>query len=373
MASFMLKGERIPGGVNMMKQKKRAAVVLLCALAAVAGYIPWTRASSSDGEARVTFSLSGRETAQEEKTARMPRILIPGGQAVGVALTTDGVLVVEGSARGKSALRTGDVIISVQGTPVKSAKELSSAIEQVDSDSVTLGIVRGEKEISVSASTLPDEKDGRRRLGVWVRDSTAGVGTLSYIDPETKAYGALGHAIVDGDTGSLLSVEDGAVMNARIVGVTKGEVGRAGELRGSFLRENEQIGSIAINTVRGVYGTMTQLPQMLLYPDGLPTAAFDEVKEDKAKIISTVDGEGPKEYEIEIIRCYAQANAGQKDMLIRVTDEALLEKTGGIVQGMSGSPIIQDGKLVGAVTHVLVNDPTRGYGIFIENMLKAAG
>ena len=356
----------------MTRQKRRAAAWLLCALAIVAGYIPWTRASSPDGEARVTFSLSGREAAQEEKTARMPRILIPGGQAVGVALTTDGVLVVDGGAKGKSPLRTGDVIISVQGTPVSSAKELSSAIAGSDSDSVTLGVVRGEKEISVSAATPQDEKDGKRRLGVWVRDSTAGVGTLSYIDPATNAYGALGHAIVDADTGSLLSVEDGAIMNARVVSVTKGEVGRAGELRGSFLRENEQIGSIAVNSVCGVYGEIKLLPQTLLYPDGLPMAAFDEIKEGKAKIISTVDAEGPKEYDIEIIRCYAQTNAGQKDMLIRVTDEALLQKTGGIVQGMSGSPIIQNGKLIGAVTHVLVNDPTRGYGIFIENMLEAA-
>ena len=134
-----------------------------------------------------------------------------------------------------------------------------------------------------------------------------------------------------------------------------------------------QIGTIDVNTSSGVYGEMTQRPQNLLYPDGLPTAAGSAVEEGPATIISTVDGAGMKEYAIEIVRCYAKSQDGQKDMLIRVTDEELIAKTGGIVQGMSGSPIIQDGKLIGAVTHVLVNDPTRGYGIFIENMLDAAG
>ena len=328
----------------------------------------------SGGEASVTFSLMGLIPVHETKISVLEdRTLIPGGQAVGVALHTDGVLVVGGGAQKKSPLKQGDVIMSVQGVRVKSAKELSRQISTANSDQVTLGVLRGGDEISLQASTPPDESDGKRRLGVWVRDSTAGVGTLSYIDPKTQAYGALGHAIVDGDTGSLLTVTDGAIMQARIVGVTKGEAGRAGELRGSFLSENIQIGSIEKNTQSGVYGSMTQQPQGLLYPDGLPIATGSAVKEGPATIISSVDSAGAREYEIEIVRCYAQAQDGQKDMLIRVTDEALIEKTGGIVQGMSGSPIIQDGKLVGAVTHVLVNDPTRGYGIFIENMLDAAG
>ncbi|MBR5288587.1 MAG: SpoIVB peptidase [Clostridia bacterium] len=407
----------------MNEQTRRAAGIVLSALIAAANYSPWIRAAVNlpdalvlscgqtisletglpmrarvtggavqaladgaqrldaismsavdGGEASVTFSLLGLIPVHETKVSVLEeKTLIPGGQAVGVALHTDGVLVVGGEEKKKSPLRQGDVIMSVQGERVRSAKELSERITAADSDVVTLGVLRGETELSIQASTPPDGSDGKRRLGVWVRDSTAGVGTLSYIDPQTNAYGALGHAIVDGDTGSLLSITDGAIMQARIVGVTKGEAGRAGELRGSFLSENIQIGSLETNTNSGVYGSISALPASLVYPEGLPIATGSAVKEGPATIISTVDTGGPREYEIEIVRCYAQAQDGQKDMLIRVTDEALIEKTGGIVQGMSGSPIIQDGKLVGAVTHVLVNDPTRGYGIFIENMLDAAG
>lgn len=308
------------------------------------------------GEANVTFSLLGLIDVHETKVSVLEeRRLIPGGQAVGVALHTDGVLVVDGAGQKKSALRSGDIIVSVQGVRVMSAKALSKEIAAANSDEVTLGVMRGEQEIVLQASTPANETDGKRRLGVWVRDSTAGVGTLSYIDPKTNAYGALGHAIVDGDTGSLLAVEDGAIMKARIVGVTRGESGKAGELRGSFLSENVQIGSIEKNTPSGVYGTMSRPVENLLYPEGLPIATGSAVKEGAATIISSVDGGVPKEYAIEILRCYAQAREGQKDMLIRVTDETLIEKTGGIVQGMSGSPILQDGKIVGAVTHVCVN------------------
>ena len=381
----MLKGEILSGGMGMKEQTKRAAGIVLSVLIAAANYSPWMRAAvnlpdalilssgqtvsletglpmrvqvsggavqalaSGDekldssisvsalggGEASVTFSLLGLIPVHETKVSVLEeRTLIPGGQAVGVALHTDGVLIVGGADKKKTPLRQGDVIMSVEGVRVKSAKELSAQIGAADCDQVTLGVLRGGEEISLQASTPPDEGDGKRRLGVWVRDSTAGVGTLSYIDPKTNAYGALGHAIVDGDTGSLLSVTDGAIMQARIVGVTKGEVGRAGELRGSFLSENIQIGSIEKNTQSGVYGSMTQVPQNTLYPQGLPIATGSAVKEGPATIISSVDSAGPREYQIEIVRCYAQAQDGQKDMLIRVTDEALIEKTGGIVQGM---------------------------------------
>ena len=352
----------------MKKRTTFTAGLALFALIAAANHAPFMGAFFLQKTA-----FPAVQTAAAQKEEQTVRTLIPGGQAVGVALHTNGVLVVEGGEKGKSPLRKGDVILSVQGERVRSAKELSSAIERTGSDTVTLNVLRNEKEISVRASAPMDGNDGKRRLGVWVRDSTAGVGTLSYIDPDTLAYGALGHAIVDGDTGSLLVVDDGAIMQAKVVGVTKGEVGKAGELRGSFLSENLPIGSLDRNTSCGVYGVMEELPKNMLYPDGLPIASRGEVKEGPATILSTVDGRETKEYAIEILRCYAQGQDSKKDMLIRVTDEALLERTGGIVQGMSGSPIIQDGKLVGAVTHVLVNDPTRGYGIFIENMLDAAG
>lgn len=323
------------------------------------------------GESVLTFSLMGVPVHKTQVSVADERMLIPGGQAVGVALKTRGVLVISKAetGRAKSPLRTGDVIVDVEGEAVESAAELSACVAKAEGDTVALGVLRGGKEITVDAKAQIDPADGKRRLGIWVRDSTAGVGTLSYIDPATNAYGALGHAIVDADTGSMLSAQDGAIMSARVVGVTKGQSGAAGELKGSFLKENHQIGTLESNSEYGIYGVMDEMPGALLYPDGLPIGSRSAVHTGSASIIATVDGDGPKEYAIEIVKCFAQDEPSQKGMVIRVTDEALLSKTGGIVQGMSGSPIIQDGRIVGAVTHVVVSDSAQGYGMYIEWML----
>jgi len=300
------------------------------------------------------------------------RMLIPGGQAVGVALKTRGVLVVSRGGREevKSPLRVGDVILAVQGKTISGTKELSECVGGAQDDSVALSVLRGDKVLQLRAPVPVSSTDGRRRLGVWVRDSTAGVGTLSYIDPGTQAYGALGHAIVDADTGDMLSVKDGAILQADVVGVVKGESGRAGELRGSFLKEDRQIGTLERNSTYGIYGTMDMMPEQMLYPQGLPAASRDEAHEGAAQILSTVDEGGPQAYDVEILRCFDQNKPSQKGMILRVADERLLEKTGGIVQGMSGSPIIQDGKIIGALTHVYLSDPTQGYGMYIEWMLE---
>ncbi len=300
------------------------------------------------------------------------RVLIPGGQAVGVALKTDGVLVVSrvNQSEMKTPLHIGDVILSVDEKTVGSAQELSSMVNEAGTDSVKLSVLRGGKPITLEASVPVSEADGKRRLGVWVRDSTAGVGTLSYVDPRTLAYGALGHAIVDGDTGDMLSVKDGAILEASVVGVLKGESGRAGELKGSFLKEGRQIGTLKLNSLYGIYGVMERLPQNPLYPDGLPVGLREHAHEGKAEILSTVDGDLPEAYSVEILRCFDQSKPSQKGMILRVTDERLLLKTGGIVQGMSGSPIIQDGRIIGVVTHVYLSDPMQGYGMYIEWMLE---
>lgn len=316
-----------------------------------------------------------RETVQvssAQADAGETRILIPGGQAVGVALKTQGVLVVSRASRQeiRTPLRAGDVILSVQGERIASAQELAARVSALECDSVELSVLRAGKEITLQAAVPVSGTDGRRRLGVWVRDSTAGVGTLSYIDPSTQTYGALGHAIVDGDTGEMLSVLDGAIMQARVVGVMKGESGRAGELKGSFLKENQQIGTLLHNCAYGIYGTIDTPPETLLYPQGLPVGGREHAHPGKATILSTVGEEGPQEYSVEILRCFAQDKPSQKGMILRVTDQRLLEKTGGIVQGMSGSPILQDGRIIGAVTHVYLSDSTQGYGMYIEWMLE---
>ncbi len=329
-----------------------------------------TISAEAGGQTSVTFSLLGLIPVHETRVNVVEeRTLIPGGQAVGVALKTRGVLVVSDAAKGR-ALRAGDVILSADGKNVESTKALSEQIGTAQTDTVRLEVLRGGQTITVDAQAKPDPSDGRRKLGVWVRDSTAGVGTLTYIDPANQAYGALGHAIVDADTGRLLAAREGAILHASIVGVTKGQSGKAGELKGNFLKAGEQIGSLMENCEYGIYGVLDDMPENLLYPQGLRAGARSAVHTGTASIIATVDADGPQEYGVEIVRCFAQSEPSQKGMILRVTDERLLEKTGGIVQGMSGSPILQDGRIIGAVTHVYLSDATQGYGMYIEWMLE---
>lgn len=329
-----------------------------------------TISAEAGGQTSVTFSLLGLIPVHETRVNVVEeRTLIPGGQAVGVALKTRGVLVVSDAAKGR-ALRAGDVILSADGKNVESTKALSEQVGTAQTDTVRLEVLRGGQTITVEAQAEPDPSDGRRKLGVWVRDSTAGVGTLTYIDPANQAYGALGHAIVDADTGRLLAAREGAILHASIVGVTKGQSGKAGELKGNFLKAGEQIGSLMENCEYGIYGVLDDMPENLLYPQGLRAGARSAVHTGTASIIATVDADGPQEYGVEIVRCFAQSEPSQKGMILRVTDERLLEKTGGIVQGMSGSPILQDGRIIGAVTHVYLSDATQGYGMYIEWMLE---
>jgi stage IV sporulation protein B len=205
---------------------------------------------------------------------------------------------------------------------------------------------------------------------LWVRDSTAGIGTLTFYEPETLNFGALGHGITDIDTGILMASSSGEILESSILGIKKGTQGSPGELKGVFIEDEKRLGIIKMNTESGIYGTLTENGEKKatkrLYPIGLRS----EVQEGPAVILSNIDGNSVKEYDVEIERVSRQNVNGTKGMIIRITDESLLKATGGIVQGMSGSPIIQNGKLVGAVTHVLVNDPAKGYGIFIEAMVK---
>lgn len=308
--------------------------------------------------------------------------LYPGGQAVGVALHTEGVLVVGTSdltgahspAR-TAGVKPGDVITEADGKTIGSADELTSLVETCGEVPIPLTIRRGESLLHLTLTPKRDGQSGKVRIGAWVRDSTAGVGTLSFygeIHPgEGQRYGALGHAITDTDTQQILTVSAGEIMLADVVDVRKGQSGVPGELKGSFLREDRVMGTISKNSVFGIYGGMTDPPTHPLYPEGLPIGRKDAVHTGKASILSTVGAEGMREYEVEIVEVNRQASPAQRSLVLKVTDEELLQKTGGIVQGMSGSPIIQDGRLVGAVTHVFVNDPTMGYGLYIEWMLEA--
>ena len=301
------------------------------------------------------------------------KTLVPGGQSIGVALKTGGVVVVGTSDVGNSpgpsrlaGLKNGDVIVEINGKPVAGAEHVAELLKNGKN---TISYMRGDSRRTAVLETAYDG-DGAK-LGAWVRDSAAGVGTLTYYDPQTGSFGALGHPVTDADAGIVLPVADGSIYENSIVGVEKGRDGTPGEILGQFYGKAEA-GEIQINDGCGIFGVSGGI-EGSLYPEGIEIAARNEVHPGKAEILTTVDGNGLRAFGCEIIRIEDYSPDTNRSFAIRVTDDELIGITGGIVQGMSGSPIIQDGKLVGAVTHVLVNDPTRGYGIFIENMLDAAG
>jgi stage IV sporulation protein B len=235
--------------------------------------------------------------------------------------------------------------------------------------SVTLKINRKGNIVYAKIHPVLAKEDEKYKLGLWVRDHTAGIGTLTFYSTDKRFYAALGHAITDVDTGDILSVNNGQIMKSRIISINKGKRSSPGELRGIFLEEVDNIGNIEKNTEYGIYGKVyNNINDMVGKP--IPIGYQSQVKEGSAKILTTIDNTGVKEFDIQIVKKVEQKNPNQKGMIIKVVDKDLLNKTGGIVQGMSGSPIIQNGKLIGAVTHVFVNDPSKGYAVYAEWMIN---
>ena len=308
--------------------------------------------------------------------------VIPGGHAIGVSLHTQGALVVGVSdivnAAGEhvspasaAGLVPGDYILTADGVDVQSTSQLAQAC--VDGTPVELECRRNGEIFSTMIYPVQDERDGQYRMGVWVRDSTMGVGTLSFYDKTSGWYGALGHAIMDVDTGALMSVREGSIVASSIQDIVQGTKGEPGELRGSFNSGSMKYGDILINNTFGIFGRVQQEITNGIYPDGIPVAYPEEARNGSAQILTTVDSGGIQAYDCEIIRINPQSTPTPKGMVIQVTDPDLLSKTGGIIQGMSGSPLIQDGKLIGVVTHVFINDPTKGYCMFALWMLSQTG
>jgi len=222
------------------------------------------------------------------------------------------------------------------------------------------------KEVQVSVKPVLSS-DNSYKIGLWIRDCAEGIGTLTFYDQATLIFGALGHGVYDSDTGALIDIKGGKITGADITGITKGIKGSPGELLGS-VEETDILGNISLNTSLGLYGSLTEKGASGLSDEKLPICLKEDIQEGSAYILSDIDGTGPKKYQIEIEKINLNGKP-DKGLTIRITDPNLIEKTGGIIQGMSGSPIIQNGKIVGAVTHVLVNNPTKGYGVFIESML----
>ncbi len=296
------------------------------------------------------------------------------GKPFGIKLYTDGVLVVNLSpfetAEGNicpaaiAGLKSGDYIISIDEVNVFSNSQLGNIIEAAGGKSMEVIYSRNDKVYKTKVSPMLSNEDEKYHLGMWVRDSSAGVGTLTFFDPESNILAGLGHPLCDSDTGEMISVNKGSIVEAEILSIAKSEAGRAGELLGRF-KPNEYSKAIT-NSPNGIYVKC----EKAIGDSSIPIAYSFEIEEGNAELITTVSGEEPQKYACMVEKIYDKE--GNKNFLIKVTDEALISKAGGIVQGMSGSPLIQNGKLIGAVTHVLVDDPTKGYAIFAENMLTTA-
>ena len=294
--------------------------------------------------------------------------LVPVGQVIGMELQ-DGRLCVAafdeklGQNAQKAGLCQGDQILAIDGKNVSCPEDISKALTE-SKGNITMTICRNGKkmQLKMAPTITPDGP----KLGIYLKRGITGIGTVTYYDPETGDFGALGHG-VSGSDGKLAFMAAGTVYRAGIAVVKAGKVGEPGQLRGT-VTQRQPLGKLAKNTPQGVFGTI----QEAFSGEAIPVATAEEIHTGSATILSTVSGETVREYSVEILKIYPRNKQEGRNLMLRITDPALLEVTGGIVQGMSGSPIIQDGKLVGAVTHVLVNDPTRGYGIFIENMLDAA-
>ncbi len=304
--------------------------------------------------------------------------VLPGGSPFGIKMFTDGVMVVgmtdvvnggETCNPAKEAgLRLGDVITRINGKRMSTNEDVAAMVEKSGGSPLTVQVLReGCESFEASVNPVRSDDAGGYRAGMWVRDSSAGIGTMTFIDPENGCFAGLGHGVCDIDTVNLMPLSSGEAVDVVITGVTRGSSGSPGELRGAF-SETRPMGILLKNDPTGVYGQLNPASMDWGNASPVPVAMRQEVKPGKAHIRTTVDGSQPEEYEISIERVNFSEGNPTRNMVIRVTDSRLIAKTGGIVQGMSGSPILQNGKLVGAVTHVFVNDPTRGYGIFAENM-----
>ena len=300
--------------------------------------------------------------------ANAARMLVPVGKVIGLQLRSDILTVaayddVFGETARSAGLKIGDQLLEVNGREVSCAEDVRDALRDAQQP-VELTVRRGSRLSSLSVN--PCRTENGPRLGVYLRQGISGIGTVTFYDPSTGLFGTLGHGVSDA-AGSLLDMTSGDAYEAGVISVKKGRSGDPGQLKGAA-ESSEIFGSLLRNTPQGVFGTTARG----WTGDCIPAAAYCEIKPGPAIIRCQTGAEGVGEYSVELLKIYPETRTDGRNFLLKVTDPDLLQCTGGIVQGMSGSPIIQDGKLVGAVTHVLVNDPTRGYGIFIENMLDAA-
>lgn len=336
--------------------------------------------SDKIGKNELSLNLGNIKLKDISVTTIPNKVVVPGGEAIGLKLYTNGVLVVgmseiEGEDNKKykpyenSGIEEGDMITKISDKTVTCTADLITYVNECNGKEINLKYVRDGKEYETKINpTKTGEKD--YKLGLWVRDAAAGVGTVSFYEPQTGSFAALGHGIIDIDTEEIIHIATGELVTSNIVSIVRGEKGKPGEIRGS-IENGTTIGSVYKNSAFGIYGKLNRGTKFIKSnAKEMEILPRDEIQTGKAKIICTLENNKTEEYEIEIQKVFTNNNTDNKSMIIKVTDQKLIEKTGGIIQGMSGSPIIQNDRFVGAVTHVMVNDPTMGYGVFADMMLK---
>ncbi|MFF2482067.1 SpoIVB peptidase [Paenibacillus sp. NPDC058071] len=348
---------------------------------------PLSLKPSQSGQTSMKVKLFGKIPFKTVKVNVMPDLrVIPGGQTIGVKVKSAGILVVghhqvlsgkgvKKSPGEEAGLKLGDLIMKIDDKPINEVRKVADLVEQAGQSNRPLVITYKRNGVLAETKLVPikDAQEHNWRLGLYIRDSAAGVGTLTFYAPQQGVYGALGHVITDMDTQTPIEVGEGQILQSNVTSINKSQNGDPGEKRATFVKEGKILGNIERNTPFGIFGKMHENPNHSYSDKTIPVAFAEEVKEGPAQILTVVNGQKVERFDIAISHVTKQPSPATKGMVIKIVDKRLLDKTGGIVQGMSGSPIIQNGKLVGAVTHVFVNDPSSGYGCFIEWMLQDAG
>jgi stage IV sporulation protein B len=343
--------------------------------------------AATPGKLRLQLRLFDIITLRQLIVNVLPSVkVIPGGQSIGVLLHAQGVIVVgqapvidqDGNKVNPSeqaGIHQGDIILSINGRPVAGDRYTREEIDRLGStgESIMLEVKHGDRVFKTRIEPILCPDTGRYRIGLFIRDSAAGVGTLTFYHPETRCYGALGHLITDATTSRRIDLADGRIVAATVKGIHRGQKGRPGEKLGQFSANNYLSGNIEKNSLYGIFGHLNHPPGGGYYSRPIPLALGHQVKRGPAEILTVLHDNKVEQFRIEIQEVMPQGRQEGKGMVIKITDPRLLNLTGGIIQGMSGSPIIQAGKLVGAVTHVFINDPSRGYGVLAEWMLEEAG
>lgn len=338
-----------------------------------------TQTASENGTYQVLCRLFGTIPVKRISVCEVSKKqLLAAGTNIGIYVKNEQIMIIgtgevtdESGVRSepaKNVVHSGDYILAVNGKKVESKSQLVKEISFCNGKKIRLKLLRGKEKIEVLVQPVRS-REGIYQIGVWVRDDIAGVGTLTYVSNDKK-YGALGHGVTDADVGSLIDLEKGSIYETTILEIRKGQRGQPGEMSGMINYNDEyKLGTVEENTNVGIYGTLTNLPKELRGVSSMPVTYKEGIKKGKAQIISSVEGKR-REYEIEIEHTDYHSDGNNKGIQFQVTDERLLADTGGIIQGMSGSPITQNGHIIGAVTHVFISDSKMGYGIFIENMLE---